>query len=293
MENISNDSIEEPKKVIPIALDSNKIGETTLEALTCPICAELIRDITDCLYCGNIFCKNCIDECIKKVNDSCPICRRHPFKSSGSRALKNLVLNIKLKCPNELCKEKIEYAEYINHLKNCKYRKYYCKNEGCTYENIVDNIKDIEEHSKICKNKLIKCIYCEKEMKEIDYENHATCECSQIVECSFCNTKMERWFFKTKHCCDKTDNVNLLKRKVEYYKDKNTNYKQKIKYILPLINYKNNEKKEIEKLKIEIFKFKEKNQKSMNETEKASKNLDGNPQNLNSNSFLGKKRIRK
>ena len=120
MESFSPKEIDKPKNGIELKmlLSQNK------DDLICPICQNLIWNYTDCSQCGNLFCSSCINESLSKVKDSCPVCKTTPFKSSGSKALKKLFVNIKLKCPNQPCDEKIEYSEYINHLEKCKYRKY-------------------------------------------------------------------------------------------------------------------------------------------------------------------------
>ena len=295
MNNYSNGlSLVEGQKIeIPISMVSNQLDKTTLEELTCPICSCLIWDIVDCSNCGNIFCKNCINASIEKISNSCPICRESPFKSSGSKALKKLFLSIHLICPNELCKEKTPYYDYINHLINCKYRKYHCENIGCNYENIVANRKDIEEHSKICKYRFIGCVHCKKIIREIDYEKHLNKECSQIVECSFCHKKMKRWFFNSNHNNNSiTNDITCLKNKVEYYKNKSEEYEEKFKITGLLIKSFINAYKKIktenielkEKCKIEEFNT----LKKLNEISK-----DNSFKKYPMQSFLNKKRTRK
>ena len=109
MENYSAVTIDEPTNGIPIENIINELSEKALEAIICPICFNLLWDIVDCKECGYIFCKKCIDDSIQKINNSCPVCRCSPFVSSGCKALKNIFLNIHLKCPNESCEENIEY----------------------------------------------------------------------------------------------------------------------------------------------------------------------------------------
>ena len=284
--------IDEHKNEIPISMVSNDISKANLEELTCSICFSLIWDVIDCSNCGNIFCKNCINNSIKKVGDSCPLCRVSPFKSSGSKALKKLFSNIQLKCPNKSCKEKIPYYEYINHLKICQYRKYHCINDGCDYENIVANKKDIEEHSKICKYRIIECKKKKKKIKEIDSENHLNKECSQIVECRFCHEKMERWIFNTNHNNkDITKNIVCLKSQVQYYKNKSEEYFEKFKISYMLGNEIFNENK---KMKSELSELKEKCNILSNKIEKLNEIPDDNNfEKYQKKSLLNKKRARK
>ena len=254
MEHFSTDTIDEPKHGIPIENVLNKISEKALETFTCPICLNLLWDSVDCKKCGTLFCKNCINDWTQNYNNSCPNCRNPSFVSSGSKALKNIFLNIYLKCPNKSCEEKIEYSEYITHLNNCKYKKYYCDNDGCNYENTMINRKEMEKHLKICKYRTIKCKHCEKEMKELEYKNHLETQCSKIVQCEFCDLKMENWYYNSKHSHNKTDDIKCLKNKVEHYVNKSKDLEKKLKNV---IKTENNEKKEINKLIEEIAQLKE------------------------------------
>ena len=292
MEHYSAVTIDEPTNGIPIENITNELSEKALEAITCPICSNLLWDIVDCKECGYIFCKNCINDSIQKINNSCPICQCSPFISSGCKALKNIFLNIHLKCPNESCEENIEYSEYINHISNCKYRKYHCANDGCDYENTVNNIKEMEKHSKICKYRIIKCNHCEKEMKELEYKNHLETQCSKIVHCKFCDSKMENWYYITKHSHNKTDDVKCLKNKVEHYVNRSNDLEKKLRNV---VKTENDEKKENDKLRGEFEQLKEmyKVLKTANdELSKKNSKLQNKIENLNIISLLCKKRGR-
>lgn len=300
MENFSTSDIQEPKEGIPFEMVLSKIDKKNLELITCPICDNLVWNIIDCAQCGNLFCKKCITDSIAKVSDSCPLCRQAPFKWSGSKALKKLFLNIKLKCPNKSCDEKIEYCEYMNHLKSCKFRKCHCINEGCPYENTLNNQKEMEEHAKTCIFRLIKCKYCGKEIKAMDENNHENTKCSQIVECYFCNLEMTRGELMNKHINNKTDNIKCLKSKVEYYMNKFQSCKEKLEK--EKVFHKNHVNILENKLDMEFNSFQKQNDKLKDKNEellKENKTLKDEIAQwndyfklLHNNSFLNKKRKR-
>ena len=155
MENYALALINKPKEGIPLELVINKISKD----LICPICFNLVWDYIDCTQCGSLFCRNCIKNSLAKVKNCCPMCRKSPFNNSDCKALKKLFLNIQLKCSNKPCDEKILYPEFINHLEKCKFRKYRCLNDGCDYENTLNNKKDMEKHSLECEYRIIPYIY--------------------------------------------------------------------------------------------------------------------------------------
>ena len=188
MENYKPTPIIIPENGISFDAIATKIDKASLDAITCPICENLIWDIVDCSKCGNLFCRNCIDKVINQVNDSCPICRNNPFQSTGCKALTKMFSNIKLTCPNSPCKQKIEYTDYLSHQKKCKYRKYHCCNEGCDYENTLSSKKDMKKHSEECEYEIVTCINCHHHMK--------------------------RSYFNNSH-----DHIDCLRYKVKYYKN--------------------------------------------------------------------------
>ena len=162
MENFSLNSVEDLDNGIPIELLLSEIDKSTLETITCPICLDIVWDPVDCSKCGFIFCENCIDESIEKVDDSCPICKNSPFQTTECKTIKKLLAKFKFRCPNIPCDVNPEYSDFLDHLEKCKFRKYHCNNKGCDFETIEDDKEGMENHSKICEYKLINCQYCSK-----------------------------------------------------------------------------------------------------------------------------------
>ena len=287
MESFSPEPINEPKNGIELKMVLNK----NKDDLKCPICHNLIWNYTDCSQCGNLFCSYCINESKKKVKDSCPVCKATPFKSSGSKALKKLFMNIKLKCPNQPCDEEIEYSEYISHLEKCKFRKYRCNNNGCDYVNTLQNKKELEEHSKACQHKKIKCKYCDKEIKQIDFKNHEINECQGLIKCPFCEMAMQRRTFMKNHTDSNSNNIKCLKTKVDHYIKECNKYKGELsKLQVSSKNEIDNIKKDFE---TKLDDLKKNNKKLMKENEKLKDdilNWDDNFLKLHKKVLLNKKR---
>ena len=96
-------------------------------------------------------------------------------------------------------------------------------------ENTLENKKELEEHSITCQYKKIKCKYCEKEIKQIDFNKHETKECQGLMECPFCKLPMKRKTFLSNHADSNTNNIKCLKTKVDYYIKECKKYKDELK----------------------------------------------------------------
>ena len=127
------------------------------------------------------------------------MCRK-PFRSSNCKALKKIFEGIKIKCPNSPCNEFPEYLDYLEHLKKCQYRKYHCSNEGCDYENTLNNKEDMKAHFASCLYRITHCEFCNEEMIANKLERHCKKECPKfIIDCGFCYESMTREYFDNKH----------------------------------------------------------------------------------------------
>ena len=253
--------IKAPKDGIPLNR-LFKISENLFEELKCPICYNLIWKPLECLECGKIFCEYCINESLK-FKKFCPMCKMQgPFREAKS--LKSFFGKVKINCANKGCKEKPNYFDYLTHLEKCDFRLYHCTNEDCQYQDTLNNIK---YHSNECKFRIIKCKYCSKEIKEMNFEIHEKTECSQNIKCDKCHSTMTRGFYWSKHYSENGENIICLKAQVQYYeelykKSKEENEKLKETQKLEISKYKkelsniekekNNYKKENENLKKKI-----------------------------------------
>ena len=130
----------------------------------CSICSKIMINPTDCESCGHSFCNQCISK------SKCPFgCEKKSFKPS-SMGIKNLLINLKFKCPNEGCKEIISYIDVKTHDNICPFQKMICPNKDCEEQLLK---KDLEDHIKnICKYTLIKCSYCNYKFPRYQMPEH-------------------------------------------------------------------------------------------------------------------------
>lgn len=273
---------------IAIKLILTKIDNITLEVLTCPICQKLVWDMIDCSQCGNIFCRNCIYESIKKTTNSCPMCRQSPFKAIKCMTIQKILTNIQLRCPNCPCQETPFYSDFLAHLEKCQFRTIYCSNEGCNYKNTMNNKDDIISHSKECPYRKINCHYCGNLVRVIDIKEHETNVCKEIEVCQTCFTKMRKYDYQNNH-----DECTCLQNLINYCI---TNSEIKDQTIASSL------KNGIDKVKIELLSHQEdskilyeKNQALFSENQKMKQdiiNWENNYQNLEKKTMLKKKRKR-
>lgn len=188
-----------PKEGIPI---ENVICSdiNLIENLTCCICLNLFWKPMYNLKCNDIFCKYCINQCLKKVGKFCPLCKNESMRLYPAKFINRFFNDIKIKCLNYPCEEIIQYSDYEDHLINkCKYRNYKCLNNGCSFKGILSIM---EYHSKMCEFRIIKCEYCEKSMKKCEYEKHIRTECITEIKCKECNFIMSKSFYTSHHKCN-------------------------------------------------------------------------------------------
>lgn len=68
------------------------------------ICSEVAMDPIECDSCGKIFCKNCINDWIKKSPATkCPNRCKSNIGPVKSKALLRMYLNLDIKCSNPKC----------------------------------------------------------------------------------------------------------------------------------------------------------------------------------------------
>jgi len=198
--NFTPKPINEQKDGIPFENVISKIDKITLDVITCPICLKLVWDVVDCNQCGNVFCRSCILESLTKVNDSCPLCKYSPVKTTDCKTIKKVLSNIQIKCPNTDCQYNPLYSNYVTHQEKCLYRKYICCNKGCNYENSLNNEIDIMLHSIICRYREIKCKHCGKNIKAINSDIHILQECKFLLfKCFYCKTIMSKYDYLNNH----------------------------------------------------------------------------------------------
>eukprot|EP01084_Bolivina_argentea_P313913 543674_1 len=102
--------------------DAFEYVDTVSEHLICSICFNPLWP-PKLLICGHTFCKECIESNINKNGRKCPLCNQ-TFKlgtiRDASYALKAILNELKVKCPNWKCCQIIQTRDKIeNHFKTC------------------------------------------------------------------------------------------------------------------------------------------------------------------------------
>ena len=172
----------------------NVIEKENTEDLICPICYYVLKNPISCSNNINAhsFCKECIDQYLKE-NNKCPVCKLN-FEYKIINELNDSLNKLSFEClfNKEGCKEILSYSEYLNHINNCKYDNniiYEC-NIKIYNHNIKDfeicgytgNKINIEQHFKKCGFVVYKCLFCDKNIFQMDIEDHVTNKCKVIYE---------------------------------------------------------------------------------------------------------------
>ncbi|KAK1142703.1 hypothetical protein N8T08_007334 [Aspergillus melleus] len=166
--------------------------------LMCPIChCPFIRPVR--LQCDHVFCQKCLNSAITSFaagrdEFTCPSCRT-PTKGvylTVPRLLINMCDDIRVKCPfsEEGCKEIIPRGHVQSHVdKYCGYRLMDCPGTLCDKKS---RKKDLHPDRR-CMHELHKCLRCEEEIMEQDYEEHVKELCPSLkTTCPDCQTAVFR-----------------------------------------------------------------------------------------------------
>ena len=153
------------------------------ENLICPICYNILNNPISCSLnkTSHSFCQECIDKFLEN-NNKCPLCKKDfEYKIRGE--VVELLKNLNFKCIylKDGCQKIVKYYDYFKHINNCKYKKtiYECQVEKldalfsnykkCRYQG---NIKEVENHFKLCAFYEYKCIFCENYITRINLKDH-------------------------------------------------------------------------------------------------------------------------
>ena len=111
--------IRDPLKYVP-KLTFQGFAKEIVEKYTCMICQEVfVNPVTT-----NCRCKvNLCEQCFKKNNSRCPICRSHTHAEVNTR-IKTEIENQEFVCE---CKTKYKYGKKQEHVLDCEKSKLLCK----------------------------------------------------------------------------------------------------------------------------------------------------------------------
>lgn len=89
--------------------DKERFTNLMFDSFDCMICCEVAMDPRECENCGKIFCRNCIDDWMKKSPTvPCPNRCKSKIGDFKSKALLRMYLNLDIKCSNEKCQKVIK-----------------------------------------------------------------------------------------------------------------------------------------------------------------------------------------
>ncbi len=176
------------KEQIPYIKSNNLINQENNEDLICPICFFILKSPINCSEKKNShsFCKECIDKYLEG-NNACPTCKLN-FLYKFNEEIYNSLNKLIFKCEfqNEGCDKIIPYSEYLTHINNCKYNNnlYECNIKKYNYDKksfekcgYIGNKIEIEKHFKICAFKIYNCTFCNKNILNMDFEEHIEFDC--------------------------------------------------------------------------------------------------------------------
>ena len=177
------------KHIKSIYNKDNAIEKDNMEDFICPICLNILKDPISCSSNKNAhsFCKECIDQYLEG-NNKCPTCKIN-FEYKKNNELNNSLNKLSFEClfKKEGCNDILSYSEYLNHINNCKYDndiEYECNIQKYNYDKkefvkcgYIENKINIEQHFKKCGLSEYKCLFCDKNILQMDIEKHATNEC--------------------------------------------------------------------------------------------------------------------
>lgn len=185
--------------------------------ITCSVCAELLEDPVMLKECEHLFCRICINRWIAAQQSglTCPDCRTAFVPMDDikppCRVVRNLITEIKLKCPFRPCKEVVRYADLDAHKLDCAHNP-----DGlipCTFCNAMIKRGEVDSHVKCCVNYLTnKISHMELKMEETLRQ----IEGDQRIQLSKLTLEIEQ-YKKT----IKTDSFKLANKDMQISKSKN------------------------------------------------------------------------
>ncbi|KAL5337736.1 hypothetical protein BJX70DRAFT_225928 [Aspergillus crustosus] len=169
--------------------------------LMCPIChCPFIRPAR--LECDHVFCQTCLNTAIRTVATgfagreafNCPTCRTPTgdVYLNVPRIVTNMCDEIPVRCPfsDEGCKEIVPRGHIQSHAdKYCRYKLMDCPSPSCEFSS---RKKDLSSEDR-CMHELHKCLRCDEDIMEQDYEEHVKELCPSLkTTCPDCQVTVFR-----------------------------------------------------------------------------------------------------
>lgn len=118
----------------------------------CPICLDIFVDAVETPCCNNLFCERCILQ-----TQSCPLCNSRIIGAlKPNIPIRRLVLELSIKCPNELCDKVIRRCDIEKHNTVCSFLQIECPNNPFCGHIIR---RDLAHHCEyICAYRTVSCL---------------------------------------------------------------------------------------------------------------------------------------
>ncbi|CAG9335848.1 unnamed protein product [Blepharisma stoltei] len=168
-----------PKPSETHGYDPSRFESQVPEDFLCGFCEKVVREPSECINCGTLFCNFCVKE------------KRGAFPCSD-------ISNDSVQCPK--CSNKIDFRKLSRVLCTMiNEMKIYCKNSkrGC---DVISTLGDIKNHEETCKFKNVKCgnhKYCNNKGKASDF---ILIEVKPVSYYS--NVRRAPWQTKMYACCE-------------------------------------------------------------------------------------------
>jgi hypothetical protein len=147
-----------------------------LNEFFCPICYCLLWKPRSCSLCQNLFCKKCIQTCLKENSNTCPLCRSLYKEKPPSPSTQSILSHYSIRCRNTSfgCTKILPYDLLEQHESiECKFLTKKCR---ICEQNVL--VTDIDQHKNVCQPILIRCSLCQCSIKRELFECHQE-ECLQ------------------------------------------------------------------------------------------------------------------
>jgi len=145
----------------------------------CPICIHFLWKPVECQNCQRVFCKQCIDKCLKEKPDICPACTHYQEKRC-SPMFYALLCKFKIECENKHngCNEVLLYESLEKHQEGqCQYLIKICR--GCQKKILK---KDLDQHEQECGEIQIECNRCHLVYKQKQKHEQLDCIMNMLNE---------------------------------------------------------------------------------------------------------------
>lgn len=144
----------------------------------CPICFHVLWKPIECQNCQRLFCKHCIDQCLKKKPDVCPLCQHYKEKRC-SPIFYSLLCKFKIACENKNngCEDILSYESLEKHQEQCQYQIQNCR--GCQIKVLK---RDLDQHEGSCGDMTVECKRCKLIYKQKEKHEQLDCLMAMVGE---------------------------------------------------------------------------------------------------------------